>query len=263
MNKILKYEIINNQKEDWVIFIHGIAGSTKTWKQQIDDFSKKYNLLLLDLPGHGNNADNIIDKVNIFKLNTGIKNTLDYLNIKSAHFVGMSLGTTVIASFAITYPEYVKSIIFGGTAIQTSGIYKTLIYLTTKVKSIFPYTKMYQFLSWFLMPKENHKKSRSIFLREAKKLDRHTMYAWIDYLKQCIHPENIIKELEKTHIGILFISGDEDHCFIKGAKKAFENIQNAQFKLMKHCGHVCSIERANEFNEYALKYLESLQTVPA
>ena len=63
MNKILKYEIIDNQKEDWVIFVHGIAGSTKTWKQQIDDFSKKYNLLLLDLPGHGNNAENTLNAV--------------------------------------------------------------------------------------------------------------------------------------------------------------------------------------------------------
>ena len=58
---MLKYEIIDNQAEEWVVFIHGLGGSTKTWKKQIDAFSKNYNLLLLDLPGHGLNAEKVID----------------------------------------------------------------------------------------------------------------------------------------------------------------------------------------------------------
>ena len=57
---MLKYEIIDNKAEEWVVFIHGIGGSTKTWNKQIDAFSENYNLLLLDLPGHGLNANKII-----------------------------------------------------------------------------------------------------------------------------------------------------------------------------------------------------------
>lgn len=79
---MLKYEIIDNQKEDWVVFIHGIGGSTKTWGKQIDAFSKKYNLLLLDLPGHGNNSEKVIRKVSPRKLYRGIRQTLDALGIE-------------------------------------------------------------------------------------------------------------------------------------------------------------------------------------
>ena len=78
---MLKYELINNQKDEWVVFVHGIGGSTRTWNKQINDFSNHYNLLLLDLPGHGLNADNVIDKVDSQKLHDGIKETLDFLNI--------------------------------------------------------------------------------------------------------------------------------------------------------------------------------------
>ena len=46
---MLKYQAIDNQKEEWVVFIHGMGGSTKTWARQIEAFSKSYNLLLLDL----------------------------------------------------------------------------------------------------------------------------------------------------------------------------------------------------------------------
>ncbi|MBQ2403904.1 MAG: hypothetical protein II280_00670, partial [Lachnospiraceae bacterium] len=73
---MLKYEIIDNQKEEWVVFVHGIGGSTKTWGKQIEAFSEQYNLLLLDLPGHGLNADNVIYKVDADKLHNGIKDTL-------------------------------------------------------------------------------------------------------------------------------------------------------------------------------------------
>ena len=65
---MLKYELIDNQKEEWIVFVHGIGGSTKTWKKQIDDFSEHYNLLLLDLPGHGLHASKIIRKVDAQKL---------------------------------------------------------------------------------------------------------------------------------------------------------------------------------------------------
>ena len=79
---MLKYELIDNKKEEWVVFVHGIGGSTKTWNKQVADFSEHYNLLLLDLPGHGLNSDNIIQKVEPEKLHHGIKETMDYLHIE-------------------------------------------------------------------------------------------------------------------------------------------------------------------------------------
>ena len=49
---MLNYQIQDRQSDKWLVFVHGIGGSTKTWKRQINEF-KDYNLLLLDLPGHG------------------------------------------------------------------------------------------------------------------------------------------------------------------------------------------------------------------
>ena len=70
---MLKYEIIDNHAEEWVVFVHGLGGSTETWKKQIDSFSARYNLLLLDLPGHGRNAEHTIHKVDTQKLHAGIR----------------------------------------------------------------------------------------------------------------------------------------------------------------------------------------------
>ena len=255
---MLKYEIIDNQKEDWVVFVHGVAGSTLTWKKQIEDFSQKYNLLLLDLPGHGQNASTVIKKVNIKKLNNGIKETLDYVGIEKAHFVGMSLGTLVIASFAVMNPSYVKSIVFGGSVILLSGMYKFLIRTINKMKKLLPYKSAYQAFAWFIMPKSNHKTSRKIFLREASKLNKDTMLAWLEYLSTQINLQNLIDQLGKLNIKLFFISGDEDHCFLGGTKKLIKELHNSTIQIIEHCGHVCSIEKYKEFNNCALRYINSI-----
>ena len=41
---------------EWAVLIHGAGGSSATWYKQIKDFRKVYNLLLVDLRGHGNSA---------------------------------------------------------------------------------------------------------------------------------------------------------------------------------------------------------------
>ena len=203
---MLKYEIIDNCKEEWVVFVHGMGGSTKTWAKQIGAFSEFYNLLLLDLPGHGLNADNVIYQVDPDKLHDGIKDTLDHLNISSAHFVGLSLGTLVIADFAICYPDYVETLILGGASL---------------------------------------------------KLKKETMFAWIKYLQITLHPEHILTKLDLLGKRILLISGDEDHCFIDGAKALAKKIRNTELHIIEKCGHICSIEKWNAFNCVALEYLQT------
>lgn len=252
---MLKYEVVDSNKEDWVVFVHGIGGSTKTWKKQLESFSEKFNLLLLDLPGHGDNADNVIKKVDINKLYKGIKDTLDHLKIRTAHFVGMSLGTLVIAEFAVEYPEYVKDVILGGAILEISGIYRECMMLANAMKNCVPYKFLYNFFTWFMMPRENHKKSRDIFLREVVKLDKNTMKAYIGYLQRALKTKETLAKLDALGKKVLLISGNEDHCFIEGTRKFVDRVQNAKMIILEKCGHVCTIEKHREFNKLALEFM--------
>lgn len=252
---MMSYEVVDGHYNDWIVFIHGIGGSTKTWKKQIDDFSKSYNLLLLDLPGHGLNSENTIYTVDPQKLHKGIRETLDHLGIKKAHFVGLSMGTIVIVNFAINYPEYIQTIVLGGSTLKLSGTHKLPVILANKVKHCIPYNFLYKFFAWFLMPKENHKKSRLIFLREVIKLKKETMYAWIEYLQFTLHSGKVLAALDSLGKNILMISGDEDYCFIHDAKRVAKRLHNTKLVVIEKCGHVCSIEKWNIFNNIVLEYL--------
>ena len=52
---MLNYTVYKCRKKNakWITFIHGAGGSSAIWFKQIRFFSKYFNLLLIDLRGHG------------------------------------------------------------------------------------------------------------------------------------------------------------------------------------------------------------------
>ena len=81
---------------------------------------------------------------------------------------------------------------------------------------------------------------------------------WIVYMSIISHSQKLLEKLKKLNISILFISGDEDICFIKGTKKVAALLTKSKIKIIEKCGHVCTIEKAKEFNRYALNFLQMM-----
>lgn len=94
-------------------FVHGAGGSSSIWFKQIRDFQKEYNVLLLDLRGHGASQTNLKkafkQKYTFSALANDILEVLDHLRIQKSHFVGISLGTILIRQLAEMYPERVQA----------------------------------------------------------------------------------------------------------------------------------------------------------
>jgi pimeloyl-ACP methyl ester carboxylesterase len=74
--------------------------------------SKQYNVLLLDLRGHGDSKTTLkrLSKEIYFSaLANDILEVLDFLEIKKSHFVGISLGTILIRQLAEMYLNVYKA----------------------------------------------------------------------------------------------------------------------------------------------------------
>ncbi|MFB1002755.1 MAG: alpha/beta fold hydrolase, partial [Bacteroidia bacterium] len=90
---------IHSSDGQWVTFIHGAGGSSSIWYKQVRAFQKHYNVLLIDLRGHGKSKKPIYEKLKRYRFdNIGdeVIEVLDHLEIKTTHWVGISLGTIVI-----------------------------------------------------------------------------------------------------------------------------------------------------------------------
>ena len=98
---MIHYQVYKNQNTTkWVTFVHGAGGSSSIWFKQIRAFKKFFNVLLLDLRGHGNSKPKLInafDKKYTFNfIANDIIEVLDFEKIKNSHFVGISLGSILI-----------------------------------------------------------------------------------------------------------------------------------------------------------------------
>ncbi|MBP1908489.1 alpha/beta fold hydrolase [Methanolobus bombayensis] len=236
---------------EWLVFVHGFGGSARTWKKQTEFFSDYYNLLVLEMHSQPQFVDLSINKV--CRL---INDTLTYHGVEKANFLGFSFSTLVCLRFAVLYPEKVNSLIMGGGIVKFNLRTNLLLYLAITFKRWINYMILYRFFAYIILPRKNHRRSRSIFVSEAEKLGYDEFCRWVDLIPQTKPSLRWLDELDDK-IGILFVSGSEDHLFLKDTLKYSDKMKNTRVEIIENCGHVCSIEQYSRFNDIVFDYLES------
>ena len=93
-----------------VVLLHGLAGSSDTWRSLIGPLSRKYRVVAPDLLGHGNSTKPRTD-YSLGALSVLIRDVLDELGITRATFVGHSLGGGIAMQFVYQHPDYVQRLV--------------------------------------------------------------------------------------------------------------------------------------------------------
>lgn len=93
-----------------VLLLHGIAGSSQTWRSVVGPLSRKYRVVAPDLLGHGNSTKPRSD-YSLGALSVLVRDILDQLGIARATIVGHSLGGGIAMQFVYQHPEYVQRLI--------------------------------------------------------------------------------------------------------------------------------------------------------
>lgn len=247
--------------KEWVTFVHGAGGSSSIWYKQIRAYTQHYNVLLLDLRGHGNSKPMLKQafqqRYTFDVIVSDIVEVLDNENIQKSHFVGISLGTILIRQLAETYPERVQSMIMGGAIIKLNLRSQILMRFGSIVKSVIPYLWLYQFFAFIIMPKKNHRESRLLFVREAKKLYHKEFLRWYKLTSE-LTP--LLRFFRQVDVGIptLYIMGEEDYMFLPSVQQLASSQASATLAVVPQCGHVVNVEQPQQFNATTLNYLKKL-----
>lgn len=252
-------EYKSSESKDWVVFVHGAGGSSSIWFNQLRDFKKHFNVLLIDLRGHGKSKDLLQkyyeENYSFEFISQDILNVLDHLDIHKAHFIGVSLGTIIIRTIGEIAPERVKSAILCGAITRLNIRSRILVFLGHMFKRFIPYMWLYRFFAWIIMPRKRHAKSRNLFIREAKKLYQKEFLRWFKLTNEVNPLLRYFKEKE-VKAPMLYIMGSEDHMFLPPVRQIVDKHQNSSLSVIENCGHVCNVERPGAFNRVSIKYLK-------
>jgi len=246
---------------EWVTFIHGAGGSSAIWYQQLKAFKREFNVLLIDLRGHGKSKKPVYEKLRHYSfdgIGDEIIEVLDYVQIESTHFVGISLGTIIIREITERYPHRTKSMIMGGAVMKINAKGQVLMRIGNITKSIIPYLILYRFFAWVIMPRKNHKDSRILFINEAKKLYQKEFKRWFTLVSE-VNALLAFFRIKDAGIPTLYIMGQQDHMFLPSITKLVENHTSSTLIVVPNCGHVVNVEQAEFFNGSVIDFIQTLK----
>ena len=254
---MLKFKThLNNKNNEWITFLHGFGGSSNIWHKQVRELSKHFNLLFIDLRGHGKSHNIHLDtNFNLFTACEDIINVLKFLKIKNSHFIGISFGTLLIFKLMESHKKYINKSILAGAITSFNYFTRFLLICVNLLKSILPNMFLYKLFAYIIMPKSNHKESRLIFINEAKVIDRKVFNQWLklipDFKKTILYlnPINFNKY-------ILFISGKDDYLFSEDARQFASKNKFLSYYSIKGAGHVVNIDKPSVFNKRVIEYLK-------
>jgi pimeloyl-ACP methyl ester carboxylesterase len=93
-----------------LLLIHGMAGSSQTWRAILPLLAKKYRVIAPDLLGHGQSSKPRTD-YSLGAFAVGLRDLLDELKVESATVVGHSLGGGIAMQFVYQHPDYCRRLV--------------------------------------------------------------------------------------------------------------------------------------------------------
>ena len=243
---------------DWVVFVHGAGGSSSLWFRQIREFQSHFNLLLVDLRGHGDSGKkNRLTQTLTYTfedVSRDILEAMDHAGVERAHFVGMSLGSIMIRTVAEVAPERVLSMVLGGAILRLNFRSRALIAMGNLTKRFIPYLWLYRLFAWVIMPRRRNREARTLFTREAKKLRHAEFLRWFR-LTWKVNPLLRLFNEQELPVPVLYLMGEEDHMFLPAVRQVVENHKNSILRVVERAGHVCNVEAPELFNRYAIAFI--------
>ncbi len=250
---------VRGHDRDWVVLVHGAGGSSSVWFRQLRAYREEFNLLLVDLRGHGGSAhlrDGREHKPYTFEaVSREVLEVLDHLGLEQAHFVGISLGSLIARTIAEIAPDRVSSLVLGGAVVRLNVRSRILVALGNALKRVVPFMWLYRLLAWIIMPRDRHRESRLLFIREAKKLARKEFLRWFRLTME-LKPVLRLFEERETKIPTLYLMGEDDHMFLAAARELAARHERAVLAVVERAGHVCNVDRPDVFNRVSIAFLQ-------
>ena len=243
-----------NRSNKWITFIHGAGGNSSIWFNQVRFFKAYFNVLLIDLRGHGKSEVSPKGTEYTFEIIIDdILNVLDHNKIEKSHFVGISLGSILIQKMIQLHSNRVEKIGLGGAILNLNLQSRFLMFMGKLTQSVLPFIWIYTFFAYVIMPYKAHRKSRALFIKEAKKISHAEFGRWYK-LTATILPVLAKIRGKQLKPPTLYIMGIQDYMFLPFVKKIIMIHQNATMIILPGSGHVVNIDQPDLFNDNLLNF---------
>ena len=225
-------------KIEKVYLLHGFMGTAHShFSHQVAKWKDSYELIPLDLPGHGNAKEDSSE--NYFE------ESLEWLISQlerqgEGYIVGLSLGASLAIHTALIIPELVKGVVLTGYS----------PFIPDAMKNVME--KQYEY---FLNIQKND-----------EKVAQHFAYLhgerWKETLKNVLHtmtfnyPTVSNDELKNITVPLLILNGSQEFHEVDAVSIIKKTVHEAEVGLVPNSGHTANIDQPEVYNRMVEHFIE-------
>ena len=245
-------ETAQNNDHITLVFVHGWLGNTNWWNDQEKYFKEKYNIVQIDLGGHGK-SDKSRKNWTSEQYADDIKAAINQLDSPEIILVGHSMSGAYVVEASIDLPQ-VKAIILVDTLKDLDQEFtpeqaEQFMFSSYRqdfksaVENLLP-----QYLFVEKTPEHIKKQLQSEFLQNESDLA-------INALRP-LYEMDIRKLAKRVNIPVRAINSDASPTNIENNKKYFKNYD---YKIIAETGHYPMLEKPAEFNQLLNEVINELK----
>ncbi|MDN3506012.1 MAG: alpha/beta hydrolase [Simkaniaceae bacterium] len=241
-----------------LVLISGFAQNHACWTKCIPQLAKHFQVIAFDNRGSGQTeAPDDSYSIEMFANDTAA--LLESLEIESAHFMGVSMGTLIIQNMCLAFPEKVKKAVLCAPFAQLPLITKHNIEIQLQIlASNIPRQKLVELnMSWLLSNKfmsdpKNKERYLQDLLSDPYPSPMEGLLGQADALKSA----DFTKQLGKIPHHTLLLAADEDiDTPVACAKLMNDRMPNSTLHIFQEVGHLFPYEIPEETSQKALSFL--------
>ena len=242
-----------------LLLLHGMAGSSETWRAIIPQLSRRYRVVAPDLIGHGQSAKPRGD-YSLGAFAVWLRDLLDELGVTRATVVGHSLGGGVAMQFVYQHPDYCQRLILissGGLGPDVGLVLRLLS--APGAELVLPVIAPQPVLaagnklrSWFSSAGIQSPRGAEVWSAYSSLADSQTRNAFLRTLRSVVdYRGQAVSALNRLHLAsdlpTMAIWGDQDKIIpVEHAHAAHAARAGSRVEVLAGVGHFPQVERPSE-----------------
>jgi 3-oxoadipate enol-lactonase len=249
----LYYEIFGEGEP--IVFIHGVAITSRVWEFQKEFVSQTHQMIVYDLRGSGKSEKTPQLRHTAELLAEDLRGLLDYLGIEKTHIVGLSMGAAVAMKFAISYSQRVDRLVLSGAFEDLGGILNFIRkYFGYVVGKLLMFRFFGELATRIMLPSAAWE-DLLYYHRSIIRID------WDEVRKynQILASYSITGALGKIMAPTLILYGQYEAVLHKYGYRICENIANARMRIIPGVGHGWNGEQPELFSRMVTSFVKGIE----
>ena len=236
-----------------LLLVHGLGSSSRDWEKQVGSFTQTYQVITLDLRGHG-----CSDKppgpysIGMFADDTAM--LVRELGVAPLHVVGISMGGMVAFELVVRFSELVRSL----TVVNS--------YPEMRVETLREHLQVWRrflflellgmrgtgiILGRHLFPKPEQRELREMFATRWTENDKR---AYRESLRALLNWD-VERHLPEITCPVLVVASDQDYMPLNEKRAYTAKISRAKLVIIEDARHAVTAERPEQFNAILREFL--------